>query len=638
MNRFFALGVSLSALTAIASAAPVTKLVSPGAASYDAGTMSGDGTVVVVGDTGGSLWRLSGAGLTSLASGFRPILSRDGKFLSYIGSDLQVHLRTIADGTDVVASRVSSGVADASCQLQAISDAGRYVSFSSAATNLVSSDTNGLEDVFLADAQGGIQRVSVSSAGVQANFESTSSAVSANGRYVAFASYASNLVASDTNGASSKEAGLDVFLRDVQTNTTTRISTDLAGGQANGASGFDGVSMSSDGRFVAFASEATNLVPGDTNGMADVFVKDVQTGAIERASVGWGAVQGDGGSGAPILTGDGRFVTFVSNAKNLGPEVLSAGVFVYVRDRTRNATLRASTGAKLETPSSPSFAQGISADGRNVLFASQAAGLTPDDSDGSWDVFVHDTRFASLPGTAIELYNPTSRSLGYWTTANGAITGWQSIGSVATGWSPVGLGDFTRDEDADAALLRASDQSTGVWNLNGRIITGWTTLPRVGAGWTIAGFADVNFDSYRDLVIRRTSDGAMGAYLVRRGANIGWQSLPKLPAGWSLVGLADVDGDGWSDMVMRSDSTKSVGAWLLEGPTILGWRTLATAPTGWTLLGFGDFDANDQADLLMQRDSDRRLGAWLISGGVVTGWRSMSAVGAGWQVVGIGRK
>jgi Tol biopolymer transport system component len=147
-----------------------------------------------------------------------------------------------------------------------ISADGRYVAFYSVASDLVAGDTNGTPDVFVRDRQAGTtKRVSISSTGTVGNGDSLDPSISADGRYVAFFSYASDLIADDTN------AGSDVFVRDRQAGTTRRVSISSTGTQGNGAS--DSLSISADGRYVAFQSDATNLVANDTNGAWDVFVR-----------------------------------------------------------------------------------------------------------------------------------------------------------------------------------------------------------------------------------------------------------------------------------------------------------------------------------------------------------------------------
>src|SRR5439155_1190150 len=144
-------------------------------------------------------------------------------------------------------------------------------------------------DVFVHDRlTGTTERVSVDSAGTQGNSDSVDASISADGRFVAFYSSANNLVPGDTNGAE------DVFVHDRLTGTTERVSVDSAGTQGNSESFLP--SISADGRFVAFYSDATNLVPGDTNGFEDVFVHDRLTGATERVSVASAGTQGNSDS------------------------------------------------------------------------------------------------------------------------------------------------------------------------------------------------------------------------------------------------------------------------------------------------------------------------------------------------------
>src|SRR3954451_13493427 len=184
-------------------------------------------------------------------------------------------------------------------------------------------------------AAGTTERASVSSSGAQGDGESALPSISAHGRYVAFVSAASNLVPNDTNGSNCpgrfEVCGFDVFVRDLKAGTTERVSVSSAGAQGDGDSGAGnfgtaGPAISADGRYVAFASVATDLVPGDTNGRSDVFVRDRQTGTTERVSVSssgqqanFGGGSGDIESSAPAISADGRYVAFASIATNLVP-------------------------------------------------------------------------------------------------------------------------------------------------------------------------------------------------------------------------------------------------------------------------------------------------------------------------------
>ncbi|MGH2537870.1 MAG: carboxypeptidase regulatory-like domain-containing protein, partial [Candidatus Promineifilaceae bacterium] len=207
-----------------------------------------------------------------------------------------------------------------------ISADGRYVAFHSLASNLVGGDTNGAWDVFVHN-RDTVQtsRVSVASDGAQGNGYSYSPAISADGRYVAFVSLASNLVGGDTNDQP------DVFVHDRDTGQTSRASVASDGAQANGASYYQ--SISADGRYVAFGSYASNLVGGDTNGIDDVYVHDRDTGQTSRASVASDGAQGNDGSGDPSISADGRYVAFVSWASNLVSGDTNGYADVFVRDR-----------------------------------------------------------------------------------------------------------------------------------------------------------------------------------------------------------------------------------------------------------------------------------------------------------------
>jgi len=234
---------------------------------------------------------------------------------------------------------------------------GRFVAFRSEATNLVAGDTNAADDIFVHDRQTGTTtRVSVDSAGTQGNSYSYTPSISADGRYVAFLSNASNLVAGDTN------ASWDIFVHDRQTGTTTRVSVDSTGTQGNGASAYH-PSLSADGRFVAFLSEASNLVAGDTNGRSDIFVHDRQTGTTTRVSVDSAGTQGTGGhSYTPSISADGRYVAFASTATNLVAGDTNGTGDIFVHDRQ--------TGF--------------------VAFFSYATNLVAGDTNGLRDIFVHD--------------------------------------------------------------------------------------------------------------------------------------------------------------------------------------------------------------------------------------------------------
>ncbi len=262
---------------------------------------------------------------------------------------------------------------------------GRYVAIHSDSDDLVANDTNMTLDVFLHDTQTGTTtRVSVASDGTEADEVSGGPNVSADGRYVLFISWATNLVTNDTNMVG------DVFLHDMQSGTTTRVSVDAVGKELNGAS-IDGA-ISADGRYVAFSSEATNAVPDDTNAPGNVFVRDLQTGTVTRVSLGLMGAEADGQSSGPAISADGRYISFVSRATNLVTGDTNNFEDIFVHDRDTGANVRASVGPGGAESDRWSYGPEISSDGRYVAFYSDATNLVPADTNGVEDIFLHDTQ------------------------------------------------------------------------------------------------------------------------------------------------------------------------------------------------------------------------------------------------------
>ena len=266
-----------------------------------------------------------------------------------------------------------------------ISSDGRYVVFGSSASNLVSGDTNGTLDVFFYDRDiGQTKRVSVSSGGEQGNDASYhgNPSISADGRYVTFHSDASNLVNGDTNGTG------DVFVHDIATGQTTLVSVASNGTHGNYRSQY--TSISADGRYVAIGSAANNLVSGDTNNAHDIFVHDRETGNTTRVSLASNSTQGNGTSSQPYISANGRYVAFVSSANNLIDGDTNGEDDVFIHDRDTGKTQRVSIDSNGLQGNSISYRPSLSADGRYIAFDSNASNLVSNDTNGTWDVFVHD--------------------------------------------------------------------------------------------------------------------------------------------------------------------------------------------------------------------------------------------------------
>jgi Tol biopolymer transport system component len=269
--------------------------------------------------------------------------------------------------------------------LSSISGDGRWIAYTSAARNVVTDDTNNTGDVFLFDRKTRqTRRVSVRSDGGQATGgRSASPAISANGRWIAYTSKATNLVDDDTNGT------WDVFLFDRDTGTTRRVSVRSDGSQATGSSKGD-PAISADGEWISYTS-AADLVADDTNAESDVFLFDRDTGTTERVSVRSDGGQADGGSGGPAISADGRWITYTSAARNLVADDTNKRADVFLFDRDTGTTRRVSVhtdGGQVARKSS--YDPAISADGRWITYTSAARNLVADDTNGRDDVFLFD--------------------------------------------------------------------------------------------------------------------------------------------------------------------------------------------------------------------------------------------------------
>jgi Tol biopolymer transport system component len=265
----------------------------------------------------------------------------------------------------------------------AISADGRFVAYVSDATNLVPGDLNLRRDAFVKDrVTGQTQRVSVTVTGAEADGSTARVSISADGRYVAFSSDATNLVPGDRNGVR------DVFVRDRVNGTTVRASTNNRGIEGDAAS--DNPAISANGVYVAFASAATNLVPADLNARRDVFVKAVAGAAIEPVSITSAGLVGNGESSMPTISGNGKYVAFVSVANDLVVNDLNGVGDVFVRDRSARTTERVSLSSAGVEANGLSVTPVISADGKYVGFASRANNLVGGDTNGLQDIFVRD--------------------------------------------------------------------------------------------------------------------------------------------------------------------------------------------------------------------------------------------------------
>jgi Tol biopolymer transport system component len=367
-----------------------------------------DDNAVVMGGHALAAWglwlaSLSTEGLPADAACRSIALSGDGNILAFesaatnlvaAATDNQrdIFVRDYQTGQVELASRASDGSeGNGHSYTPAISADGSVLAFASYATNLVSGDTNGRKDIFLLDRESGEMSLVSRPAAGQSNGNSDTPVLSADGRRVAFVSFASNLVPGDHNGTA------DVFVYDREAESLALVSCAADGTPGNGAAGDP--SVSANGRYIAFESSADNLVAGDSNGSRDIFRRDTQTGEVLRVSVATGGGEADGSSGDPSISADGSLVAFHSLATNLVAGDLNAKGDIFAHNAINDETeliSRTDTGAQgLQHSEHPA----VSADGRWVVYDSTSANLVSDDTNSERDVF----RFDRIDGTVERL-------------------------------------------------------------------------------------------------------------------------------------------------------------------------------------------------------------------------------------------
>jgi Tol biopolymer transport system component len=319
----------------------------------------------------------------------RPSLRRTGSAATVVAAGLAAAVQVsgpAAAAPSVHTERVSVSTAGAQVDDSTISgdvsDDGRYVVYSSYATTLVPGDTNAQEDVFLRDRQTGTTtRLSVAADGSPADGSSGSPQISGDGRYITFISFATNLVA----GPQRTEIGYDVYLLDRLNGTLDRISESPDGRPGNGDN--YNPTISADGRYVAFQSYATNLVPGVPGG--NVLIYDRTTGQLSPVSVAADGTTKESGGFSPSISENGRYVAFVAFTDALVPGDTNGVGDVYVRDRTAGTTTRASVADDGSQIPGDSRGGEVSNNGR-VIFWSDDTTVVPGDENGASDTFVRD--------------------------------------------------------------------------------------------------------------------------------------------------------------------------------------------------------------------------------------------------------
>jgi hypothetical protein len=326
----------------------------------------------------------------------RTTISQDGRYVTFASdstnlvpdhSDIyqDIYVRDlVAETNEIVTMSSTGGIVDNQSWDPSISADGRLVAFNSSATNLVNPATSS-QQVFLRDLDlNQTILVSVNSSGQVANWACWEGAISANGHYVVFSSDASNLANGDNNGTR------DVFIRDLNSNTTNLVSVSLTGTVGNNYSGRP--SVSADGRYVVFESGASDLISDDSNNHYDIFVRDTVLNQTYRVSIGLNGSQSNGESGGSNISADGRYIAFHSSATNLvsSPQVPVGNVHCYVHDRITGATSLVSKALDGSPAGQQCWYPNLAGNGSKVSFHSEASTLVANDTNNTTDVFVRE--------------------------------------------------------------------------------------------------------------------------------------------------------------------------------------------------------------------------------------------------------
>lgn len=356
------------------------------------GDGNGRSDVFLFDTTDGSITPISadGSGVSD-----QPTISADGSTVLFASAapnlvdddtnqQTDVFVHDIATGVTTRASVSSDGTeANAAASPGDISADGTALTFSSAASNLVAGEST-FEQVYLHDVTTGeTTAISLNAAGeAGANGNSSDSSISGDGTRIAFISAATDLVA-DGSGQVTR----NVYVRDITAGITTHVSINATGDQTDIRA--SGVMISADGNRVVYSSKSENLVADDTNEVRDVFLFDAATGSTNRISVVDGS-EANGGSSAPTISADGAVIGYTSTATNLVDDDTNKADDVFVFDSATGTTTRVSVDTDETEAKRTSSSAAMSADGRSIVFVSEAGNLVDDDTNRQADIFLRD--------------------------------------------------------------------------------------------------------------------------------------------------------------------------------------------------------------------------------------------------------
>jgi Tol biopolymer transport system component len=568
---------------------------------------------------------------------------------------------------------------------------GRYVVYASFSALVVPGDVNGHMDVFRRDRQtGATVMVSTGPGGVLGNGPSFQAAISADGRFVAFASEATNLVANDTN------ASTDVFLRDMELGTTTLVSANSAGVPGNAPS--NSPQLSDDGRIVAFTSFATNLDARATApSLSQVFARDTVLGTTAAISVTTGGVIANGVNSCLSITGDGRQVLFTSTARNLGgpPDDVfdlflhdlasgttrilstdpsgflpfSGGSFGALSRDGRYAVLGITrTGTDHVVVSRADLFTGwvdfvsrdtfgntrsdefvrsaaISADGRWVAWSSARSDYVPSDTNGANDVFVRDmttgtTRRMNFGPDAVEA-NPEVSGPGELVVLEGGrevafLARSTNLGPANPGLWAAFLSAEPSTDTHDLAFLDLQQRGILLGDMAGSRVLNWEwATQRPGINWVARGTGDFSADGKHDVLVQNTVTRELWVGIMDREVIQSWSPVSQTPnPGWRVAGVGDFTGDGRAAILFQHVPSRRMTLAIMRGATVVAWRDFTQVPNSpWAIAAIGDLNLDGFADILFQHGPSNRVSIAYCRGAQILSWAFLDQTPSpGWRL------
>ncbi len=483
--------------------------------------------------------------------------------------------------------------------------------------------------------------------------QGANAAISANGRFVVFETSAA-LLGSDTN------PGQDIYLKDLQTNTLTLVSTATGGTVSDGFSA--DASLSDDGRYVVFESDATNLVAGDTNAARDIFLKDLVSGVTTRVSVSNGGAQANGRSSVAEISADGSTVTFMSLASNLLSDDTN-GLFDVFRvalgavrtvngdEITATDSYQLQAGERVLHLSGTSGSFGFGNELDNSLFGDAAAnvlrGLGGADSlvgslgadrfaftaaavqDGESGIFDTLADYSFSEGDQLDVAEIVSA----------ALDAGQPVFSLVRVVNDLNATFSRLEVDADGAangvnfvtIAHLQGVQRGA-TVNVILDTGQPSGSNITVRPAASPPNDVNADGTSDVLLRH-ANGFVAEWQMSAGQIVDSLGIAMPSTAYKFQDTGDFNGDGRSDILWRHDNGQVV-MWELDGNQIILNQEVTTLSNSWHNEGAGDFNGDGASDILWRHDSGQVV-LWQMDGPNIVSNQSIATPGNDWHVQGL---